>query len=68
MKTITNLLNKGTKMVSSTMKRNGYVISSMSEDGNNYVIEFAKTHAGVTIKNVSVTFSPSWRVIEVKEW
>ena len=55
-------------MVSSTMKRNGYVISSMSEDGNNYVIEFAKTHAGVTIKNVSVTFSPSWRVIEVKEW
>ena len=66
--TITNLLNKGTKTVSNTMKRNGYIVSSEHKDGNNYIIEFAKTHAGITIKNVSVTFSPSWRVIDVKEW
>ena len=65
---MTNLLNKGTKVVSSTMKRNGYIISSLYEDGNNYIIEFAKTHAGITIKNVNVTFSPSWRVIDIKEW
>ena len=66
--TITNLLNKGSKTVSGTMKRNGYIVSSEYEDGDNYIVEFAKTHAGVTIKNVSVTFSPSWRVIDVKEW
>lgn len=66
--TITNLLNKGTKAVSSIMKKNGYVISSIYEDGNNHIIEFAKTHAGVTIKNISVTFSSSWRVIDIKEW
>ena len=66
--TITNLLNKGTKTVFNTMKRNGYIISFEDENGNNHIIEFAKTHAGVTIKNVSVTFSSSWRVIDVKEW
>ena len=66
--TITNLLNKGTKTVSNIMKRNDYIISSEYKDGNNCIIEFAKTHAGVTIKNISVTFSPSWRVIDVKEW
>ena len=63
-----NLLNKGTKTVANTMKRNGYIVSSEYEDGGNYIVEFAKTHAGVTIKNVSVTFSPSWRAIDVKEW
>ena len=66
--TITNLLNKGTKTVSNIMKRNGYIISSEYKNGDNCIIEFAKTHAGVTIKNISVTFSPSWRVIDVKEW
>ena len=66
--TIKNLLNKGTKTVSNIMKRNDYIISSEYKDGNNCVVEFAKTHAGVTIKNISVTFSPSWRVIDVKEW
>lgn len=66
--TITNLLNKGTRTVSNIMKRNGYIISSEHKDGNNCIIEFAKTHAGVTIKNVSVIFSPSWRVIDVREW
>ena len=68
MKTITNLLNKGTKTVSNIMKRNGYVISSVYEDGNNYIVEFAKTHAGATLKNISVIFSPLWRVVDIKEW
>ena len=66
--TIINLLNKGNKTVSNIMKRNDYIISSEYKDGNNCIVEFAKTHAGVTIKNISVTFSPSWRVIDVKEW
>ena len=66
--TITNLLNKGTKTVSNIMNKNDYIISSEYKDGNNCIVEFAKTHAGVTIKNISVTFSPSWRVIDVKEW
>lgn len=66
--TITSLLNKGTRTVSNIMKRNGYIISSEYKNGDNCIIEFAKTHAGVTIKNVSVIFSPSWRVIDVKEW
>ena len=66
--TITNLLNKGTKTVYNTMKRNGYIISAEYKDGNNYVVEFSRTHAGVTIKDVNVTFSPSWRVINVSEW
>ena len=66
--TIKNLLNKGAKTVSNIMKRNDYIISSEYKNGDNCIIEFAKTHAGVTIKNISVTFSPSWRVIDVKEW
>lgn len=66
--TITNLLNKGTKTVFNTMKRNDYIVSSEYENDNNYIIEFAKTHAGITIKNVKVIFSSSWRVIDVKEW
>lgn len=66
--TITNLLNKGTKTVFNTMKRNDYIVSSEYENSNNHIIEFAKTHAGITIKNVTVIFSSSWRVIDVKEW
>ena len=66
--TITNLLNKGAKTAFNIMKRNGYIISSEYKDGNNYVVEFSRTHAGVTIKDVNVTFSPSWRVINVREW
>ena len=66
--TITNLLNKGTKTVFNTMKRNDYIVSSEYENDNNHIIEFAKTHAGITIKNVIVIFSSSWRVIDVKEW
>ena len=66
--TITNLLNKGTKTAFNIMKRNGYIISSEYKEGNNCVVEFAKVHAGVTIKDVNVIFSPSWRVIDVREW
>lgn len=61
-----NLIHKGVKTVQNTMKKNGYIVACDYEDGDNTVVEFAKIAAGITIKSVTVVFSPAWRVIEVK--
>ena len=63
---MTNLMHKGVKTVQSTMKRKGYIVACDYEDGDNTVVEFTKTAAGIAVKSVTVVFSPSWRVIEVR--
>lgn len=60
------LLRKGHKFVSKYMKQYGYVVACDYEDGENTIVEFARTHAGVTIENVVVVFNKNWRVVEVK--
>lgn len=60
------LLRKGTKYVDNYMRRNGFTVSCDYEEGDNYVVEFAKCAAGVTIKSVIIIFNSNWRVIAVK--
>ena len=59
------LLRKGDKYVANYMRKNGFIVSCDYEDGDNYVVEFAKVTAGVTIKSVIITFNSNWRVINV---
>lgn len=61
-----DLLHKGVKTVQNTMKRGGYIVACDYEDGDNYVVEFAKVAAGVTVKSVTIIFNSNWRVTEVK--
>ena len=60
------LLNKGAKTVQKFMKRNNYITVCDYEKDGNTVVEFAKVCAGVSVKNVIITFSEKWRVIDVK--
>lgn len=64
--TVDDLLNKGSKKVAQWSKRNGYIVACDYEQGENYVVEFAKVCAGITIESVTVVFSSKDRVIEVK--
>lgn len=61
-----NLLNKGAKTVQNFMKRNNYITVCDYEKDGNTIVEFAKVCAGVSVKNVIITFSKKWRVIDIK--
>ena len=60
------LLHKGEKTVDRTMRQSGYIVAADYPDGENYVVEYAKCTAGITVKSVTVVFSPKWRAIEVR--
>ena len=63
---VNDLLNKGSKKVAQWSKRNGYIVACDYEQGENYVVEFAKVCAGTTIESITVVFSSNDRVIEAK--
>lgn len=64
--TANELLNKGHKKVTQWANKYGYGAVCAYEEGENTVVEFAMTHAGITVKSVTIVFNKAWRVIEVR--
>lgn len=59
------LKNKGHKFVANYMNKKGWILVNFDED--TMTAEYSLTHAGVTLKNVFITFTEKWRVKEVRK-